>query len=293
MRTHAALVLACLAFPAAAAAPQDAIGPRDPARLALAEVLADKGVLVDFDARACAIDVDVLVKEDLLEYLLVGPGGAGHESLFETDVQPSLLNTGMIALDVQPGQNAVWETVEPRPSLEERRAGKKPYTIHKPTGDGFLMYAAWREGDETFLYRVEDLVANLRTGRAMVRHRWVYLGSKFLPADDPADPPVFAADAERNLINLAYFQAGHTLLTGALDDCADQSIWIANPWLLPHRGATVRLVFAREPLEELPAAWAETLPVVTAPEVSGDEVGAGAEPSGPGGGGGGGSGDER
>jgi hypothetical protein len=248
------------------------VGPEDPARAALAAALAESGVLLDFAAGAAAIDVGVLVKEDLLEYLLVGSGGAGHESLFQTAVQPSLLNAGMLALGVTPGVNAIWERVDPPPSLEERRAGRKPFSIRKPTGDGFYLYAAWREGDDVFLYRVEDLVANLKTGRAMQRHRWVYLGSAFLPSKDPSEPPLFAADAEGNVINLAYFQSGHTLLTAALDDCEDQSIWIANPWLLPARGATVRLVFAREPLAALPAAWAESLPVV----VPGDEEGDGA-----------------
>jgi hypothetical protein len=207
----------------------------------------------------------VLVKEDLLEYVLVAPGGAAHEALFQTDVQPSLLNTALLALGVEPGANATWERIDPPPTLEERRAGKKPYRIHLPVGDGFLMYVAWREKDETYLYRLEDLIANLRTARAMERHRWVFLGSAFLDPKEPGDAPVFAADAEGNLINLAFFQSGHTLLSAALQDCEDQSIWVANPWLLPERGQPVRLMFAHASLAELPAAWKASLPVVAPP----------------------------
>jgi hypothetical protein len=278
MRSFFLLALAVLtAAPAQEVPPR--LGPEDPARAALAAALAESGVLLDFEAGAAAIDVSVLVKEDLLEYLLVGPGGAGHEALFQTAVQPSLLNAGLLALGVEPGVNARWERTDPPPTLEERRAGKKAFKIHAPTGDGFYPYVTWREADEVFFYRVEDLIANLRTGRAMQRHRWVYLGSAFLPPEHEGEPPLFAADAEANLINLAYFQAGHTLLTAALDDCEDQSIWVGNPWLLPRRGTTVRFVLARTPLSAAPAAWATSLPVVAPGEAADapDTTGAPAE----------------
>jgi hypothetical protein len=236
----------------------------DPAARALVEALSQAGVHLDLAARAAHLDVRVLVKEDLLEYLLVGPGGAAHESLFLTTVEPSMLNAGLLALGVAPGANASYAPVEPPPTLEERKRGAWPYVVTPPRGDGFYLYAAWREAGELFFYRVEDLIANLATNRAMARHRWVFLGSAFVK-DPKGEGEVFAADLHRNLINLTFFREGHTLLTAALADCEDQSIWIANPWLLPPAEARVRLIFAREPLAELPADWLAELPVIEAP----------------------------
>ena len=247
-------------------------GAADEAQRALLSTLAEGGVDVDLAAGAVSIEAAVLVKGDLLEYLLVGPGGAAHESLFVTGVTPSLLNAGMLALGVEAGTNATWELVEPAPSLEERRAGKKPYRVLSPAGDGFHVYAAWREGGEEFFYRVEDLIANLRTGRAMVRHAWVFLGSTFIEPR-PGEGEVFAADLEQNLVNLTFFREGHTLATAALEDCEDQSIWIANTWLLPEREAHVRLIFARGPLKETPASLSAKLPLVAPPAGTGDEDG--------------------
>jgi hypothetical protein len=249
-------------------------GAPSAAERALAETLAAGGVDVDFAARALSIEAAVLIKNELLEYVLVGPGGAAHESLFLTEVTPSLLNAGMLALGVEPGTNATWKGVEPAPSLEERRAGKKPFEVVPPAGDGFHVYAAWREGEEVYSYRVEDLIANLKTGRAMVRHVWVFLGSAFIEPS-PGKEEVFAADVEQNLVNLTFFREGHTLATAALADCEDQSIWAANPWLLPERGARVRLIFARDRLAELPAAWLAELPVVVAPEEPAGDTGGG------------------
>jgi hypothetical protein len=99
----------------------------------------------------------------------------------------------------------------------------------------------------------------------MVRHAWIFLGSTFIEPR-PGQGEVFAADLEQNLVNLTYFREGHTLATAALPDCEDQSIWIANAFLLPEREQRVRLIFSRGPLKEPPAEWSAKLPVVTTPD---------------------------
>ena len=109
----------------------------------------------------------------------------------------------------------------------------------------------------------DDLVSNLQTGRSMRRHRWVYLGSRF-KSPRAGEPEVFVADLEQNLINIAFFYQGNTLLTASLVECREQTIWLANGWLVPPRGAPLELIFAREPIDRLPEAWAEALPLIEA-----------------------------
>ena len=65
------------------------------------------------------------------------------------------------------------------------------------------------------------------TSRALTRHRWVYLGSRF-QAPREGEPEVFVADLEQNLICLSFFFQGNTLLTAARPECEAQTIWIAN-----------------------------------------------------------------
>jgi len=74
----------------------------------------------------------------------------------------------------------------------------------------------------------------------------------------------FAADVYQNLVNIAWFSDGNTLLTGALEECLEQTIWMSNAWLLPDRGEPVRIVFARERLEHAPDELVERLPDVGA-----------------------------
>jgi hypothetical protein len=231
-------------------APPDASRQLSRAELELQARLAEQSVDLDLAHGYCALPVEVAVREDLLEYLLVGSAGASHESAFTTSVAPSVLNVALLALGVTPGRNADWRRKDPLPSQEELDAGVSPYEVQVPSGDGFYIYIGWRSGDEEFLYRVEDLIRNLASGQAMERSPWVYLGSAQVPRT-PKSPPedsVFAADVYRNLINVAFFREGFTLLTGAREECVEQSIWMLNAWLVPERGSKLTLFLSRERL---------------------------------------------
>lgn len=250
------LPLLALAWPGAALfAPQESAG---------SEVIELGGIRADPSRGLLSIPAQVVVRTELLEYLLVGPRGAAHETLFATGEDPELFHAALLLLGATPGSNATWTPVEPPPTLEERRAGQRAYDVAPPEGEGFHLYAAWRDDGETYFFRVEDLVANLQTGRSMRRHGWVFLGSKFI--DGGGGEEVFAASAEGNLINISYFQEGHTLFTCALPECVEQSIWVANAWLVPPRDEPVLLLVSREPLEAFPGDWPQEPPAISAAE---------------------------
>lgn len=217
-------------------------GVQDP-RAALEVSLAEAGVQLDLEGGYCAIPAQVLVREELLEYLLVGPSGSAHESLFLTHVVPSVANTALLALGLEPGTNAAWSARQDAP-------GEGPEIV-LPSGAGVFMYALWEEREETYFFRAEDLLRNLASGRTMQRHRWTYLGSRFAPDRDGGDE-VFVADREQNLVNVTFFREGNTLVTAGLPECLDQTIWVANTWLLPERGWPVLFLFSREPLPAPP-----------------------------------------
>jgi len=267
--TLAALPLVLGAW--ALASPQDQ-DPQDPDPLdegqrLVEQAFAANGVLLDLTAGVVAVPAVVEVRDDLLEYLAVLPNGAAHESMFVlgADRDPSTLdawtrslNAALLALGVTPGKNAEWVEKDPRPSQQELRDGVSPYDVLPPRGDGLYLYATWLEGDELFFYRIEDLVRDLDRRRTMKRHRWVYLGSRMITRKSGEES--FAAALEGNLINISFFAQGNTLLTGGLPECLGQTSWLPNAWLLPERGASVTLLFARERLDTLPAELRDDLP---------------------------------
>jgi hypothetical protein len=234
----------------------------------LAKLFEAQGITLDRAGGLVSIPVDVDVRDALLEYLLVGPTGAAHESLFSTPVAPSLFNTALILLGSEPGKNASWKPKDPRPSEEELLNGVSPWIVSPPTGSSFFLYVGWRQGGETYFYRVEDLLRDLSRGRGMQRHAWVYLGSKMIHSGDREHPDeqAFAADLYGNLINISFFSEGFTLLTAALPECVEQTIWMPNAWLVPERGERVRLFVSKQRIDTLPQSLAETLPEVAPPK---------------------------
>jgi len=225
----------------------------------LAQLLGAEGIELDRGLGAISVPVDVLITHELLEYVLVGPGGSAHESLLVTGAKPSSINAALLAIGVEEGRNAYWKEVVPFPTEEELRQGAKHHELVLPEGDGVLPYLAWREGDETYFLRLEDTLCDLAAGRSMRRHRWVYIGSRFASLRSDG-PEVFMADEEQNLINLAFFTEGNTLVTAALPECELQTIWRANDWLLPPRGSHVRLILSHVQLESLPERFRASLP---------------------------------
>ncbi len=241
---------------------------QDPALQSLAEGFAKLGVYLDLDAEVCAIPASIRIRDDLLEYLATMPHGAAHEALFlvgekaanaeDAQVWAQALNTALLTLGVQPGKNAERVEKDPAPTLEEQRAGASRWDVRPPEGDGFYLYAAWKEGSELFLYRVEDLIRDLDSSRAMRRQRWVFLGSRML--ERPGGEVGFAAGVEGNLVNISFFPQGNTLITASLPECLNQTTWLPNAWLLPPEGSPVLLVFSRRRLSELPEGLMEKLP---------------------------------
>lgn len=245
---------------ALAARPQDAAEKLPPE---VAAVFAAQKIHLDLEAKLVSIPAEVCIREDLLEYLLVNPHGAVHESLFVTPVGARELNTALLLLGAKPGENATWIKRDPAPTLEEMRAGAKAWDVAPPKGDGFFLYAAWKVEDDTYFFRVEDLICDRSTGASMRRHSWVYLGSRWVKVrGEKGDEQGFAAELEGNLVNLALFEQGNTLATASLPECVQQTIWMPNGWLVPERHSQLELIFSRERLDAVPKSIADRLPVV-------------------------------
>jgi hypothetical protein len=252
---------------AALAALSSAPAPVQDREADLAKLFEAQGILLDRAGGTVSIPVDVCVRDALLEYLLVGSNGAVHESLFTTPVAPSLFNTALILLGAEPGKNASWRPKEPRPTEEELLNGASPWIVEPPAGSSFYLYAGWRQGGETYFYRLEDLLRDLSRGHGMQRHAWVYLGSRMIPAGDREKPDAqaFAADLYGNVINVSFFTEGYTVLTAALAECVEQTIWMPNAWLIPDRGERVRLFVSKQRIETVSPSLAELLPEVAPP----------------------------
>jgi hypothetical protein len=223
----------------------------------LTDAFAGQGVHVDTGKQQIRIDAAICQRVEPLEYLLVlQPQGKDHEAMFScTEVSAEALNAAMLLLGVEKGVNGEFTATEPAPTVEEVQAGVAPYSYTPAHGDGFYIYVQWqREIDgrqETFRYRAEDLVLNIRDETTYQRGRWVYLGSRFVRPHKDAEE-FFAAQGEGNLVSLVNFSPANHLLAGGDPSADNQSIWYPNVYMLPPIGYPVEIIFSRQPLGDGP-----------------------------------------
>ena len=253
--------------------PQDGDAKDGDAETNLARAFEAAGVIVDRDAQLVAFPATVEIRSEPLEYILVSPNGAVHESMFITPIDPKVLSTAFLAIGAKEGKNVEYIAVEPSPTLEEVRAGARTHDVILPKGDPVYLYAAWREPagaydedaaafpEETVqFHRIEDLVLDLRRGRTLRRHGMVWLGSRMLDPKEPGGPPRFAASLTGNLMSVTFFSQGDALLTTALPECTSQVDWLPNQFFLPERGQDVLLFASLEKLDVLPESLHSHLP---------------------------------
>lgn len=240
-------------------------GSQDPLREQITGELREAGVRVDLDRQLIEIDATICQDREPLEYLLVTERGKDHEALLKcTQVSAEALNTAMLLMGVEAGQNYDVKEIDPPPSPEEFEAGAPLFEVQPAQGDGFYLYVCWEETDldgqkRTRFYRAEDLVVNVQAERTYSRGRWIYLGSRFIKPHKDAEE-YFAAEGEGNLISVVYFKPANHLMTGADPEAENQYIWYPNIFLMPAIDAPVRLLFSRKELDQAPPRLGEETP---------------------------------
>ncbi|MDF1552340.1 MAG: YdjY domain-containing protein [Deferrisomatales bacterium] len=174
------------------------------------------GVEIDPVAREVRFRGLVNMNEGLLEYALVGGQGKLHESLLRTEVAPYDLHVALLLLGLKGGGNLEFQG-DPRP----------------PEGDPVRVSVGWQGPQGTTTVRLEELILNQSTGKAMPRMDWVFTGSKLLDG-------VFMAQVERSFV--AIFRDPFALIDNPAPAGADDTVWFANHAACPPPGTEVDIV---------------------------------------------------
>jgi len=172
--------------------------------------------LVDTRARTVTCTGEINMDSGAIEYLAVAPLGKTHESLLRIDVRPLHLQVALLLLGLEPK------------NVLERQGEKKT-----PQGAPIEIRVRWRDkaGKQRDV-RAEELIAELPGSKPMVRHDWLFTGSRIVKEG-------FEADLEKSLVAVWHDPAA--LLDNPLPG-GGSNAYIVNARTVPKRGTPVEFV---------------------------------------------------
>lgn len=188
-------------------------------------------LLIKLDENTYKLDqitIDLLHKEmtfpakfnmnkGLIETILVGPQGRLHETVLVTPVLPSYIQTGLLMMGLECGQNM--------------ELGN--YDIF-PEGDSILVFASWEDSTgEHREERVERFVWNVPEGREMLETHWIFLGSKIMGNQ-------FMAELDQNIMRT--YHDPFAIIHSPLLTITDDTFYEANDALIPPNGTPAQII---------------------------------------------------
>lgn len=174
------------------------------------------GVSINVSAKTVTMPGWVNLQQGPLEYLICGPAGKTHESLFVSKEPPENLQAAILLLGVRP--------VTP----------PKDQGMGRPRGSQFEIWIEWEEGGVPKSVRAERLINNDRTKSAMSDVTWIFTGSEVVNGKFKAN--VYGSFAVTYWDPWAIFNINHNV--GGDDEALS-----VNSELVPAEGTNVTIQF--------------------------------------------------
>lgn len=131
---------------------------------------------IDKNANSITFPAAVNMVEGWLEYLLVTPQGATHESLLITEIQPSDLHLAMLLLGAKGAGIATPAPGDAPPTQIDAEYLKR---APKLRGDALTITATWGKDADKKSARIEEWIANTDLKKPLEKGPWIYTGSMF------------------------------------------------------------------------------------------------------------------
>lgn len=175
----------------------------------------------------------VNARQGPMEYFLVAPYGATHESVLRTEAQPYHVHIAMLLLDARG---------DPHPPGAPGQAGFPTRQIENPWkraigGDPITVEVAWIGEGRTNRHRAEDLVYNLAEHAPMVPGPWTYSGSLIVEG---------TFIAQGNGAIAALIGNPSALINNPRKGSENDDIWTVNTNALPPVGTPVEVTLRLE-----------------------------------------------
>jgi len=175
-------------------------------------------IKIDIANKEITFPAEFNMNRGVIETILVGPQGKLHETILKTDALPSYIQTSLLLLGLECGQNMELGNYNTMPE-----------------GDSLLVYAIWIDTlGVTHEEPIERLVWNIPENHEMVKTHWIFLGSKIVNGQ-------FIAGLDQNIIRT--YHDPFAIIHSSLPTITDDTFYEANKNMVPENGtkATIKI----------------------------------------------------
>jgi hypothetical protein len=194
-------------------------------------------IRLDKTKRTVSFPAKLNMAQNLVEYVLVTRGGATHESLLTSEIQPTDLQFVMLLLDAKgAGLLAPGADAAPPGQINAEYLRKAP----RLKGDNISITVSWKLPDGALkAVPVEDLLINTETKKPASRGPWIYNGSMF------GRDGVFLAQQEGSFVAVVTNPAA--LINNPRKGNDNDQIWEVNEKAVPAVGTPVEFTITLLP----------------------------------------------
>jgi hypothetical protein len=205
-------------------------------------VFAIGSIRLDKKASTVSFPARVNMDDGLVEYFLVSPQGAMHESVLVTDVQPQELHMAMLLLGAK-GMAQPLKGQSPG-RIDAEFLARSP----KLTGDRISLVVTWKDKDgkaqnvpaERWLTR--KVFTPKKPAKTVTAEDgpWLYTGSYFYENR-------FVAQTEGNFVSLVTYPGA--LINNPRTGSNDDHVWFVKKEVMPAAGTPVEFAIKLQPAE--------------------------------------------
>jgi hypothetical protein len=187
------------------------------------------GVDWDPDKKLITMEAAFVHPTRVLEFVAVGEGGSGHESLLLLNAKPSALKRALEMMGLV-------EAPDP------------PYSAETlPKDSTVYLYVTWPGRDKPI--RIEKVLRNLDTKKELPATPFVFTASRAF-IDPRTWDEHLAADLHKNTIALTWNYAGEGVLACPQREAESEHVWSPATDLLPEPPSPATLYVSRDPRPE-------------------------------------------
>jgi hypothetical protein len=181
-------------------------------------------VQIDIKNKLIRVECQAVDVKAPLEFFCVLRGGPEHETVLRTEVRPSRIHFGLLALGLVPGDPAHYV--------------QATNTWYPPTGPGLKIDCEFERNGVLSHVPAYRMMRSVKTHAEMPPVTWVFDGSRVMPDG------VYAADITGYVVSIVNFDLTMIDVPELASNANETLEWECNPDICPPKGSKVTMIIA-------------------------------------------------